>query len=721
MKAADGLKAALHYLAKGWHPVPLPRNRKTPPPEGCTGPHPDLTDEQVKATTWTGNIAARLPAGIVGIDLDAYAGPARQTLRTRVGNGLAEVLDKALNGAWISSGRGVTGLPSGIYVFRLPPGFKDARLEDPPDYVDFIQRHHRYIVCSPSRVKDEDADRIYRWHPPGAAARRLPPDIGELTELPEELVRVLIQPAEADTQQSGRPFDPKPPQDYDPKTQYHEWLLQYTFRQVNEGANEEQVIAAAKTTEAYKEAQLSRGRNYDKDLTRMVKNAIRKKQADHPDYQAEQSGDKPKTYAPLAIANTIRERMLLVADNAGRTWRYRNGYYTLDGTEAHVRRAIAAELETRRQVYRQDKANEVLKILGSYWPETINDLTRPDRIVLNNGTLDLTDPAEPTLEDWSPEDYATGQLPCDYLPEAKAPQFVTFLKQSWNGLPQQTQDEYLNLTCQYLAALICDRPPPKGAIVLVSDHPNSGKSTLCYIAANLVGLDNITAVSPHDLEETRFAAADLYGKKGNIVSDLSSATLKNPARLKQLTGGTDIIQGDIKYRQPINFVNTAATLFATNRLPQSYDKSGGYHVRIIPVRFPNRVTKPDTELPHRIIANELPGILNLALQGLQTLTRDGWNYTIPEAAAEDQTAAYTADNPATTWANERTTHEEDAFLLQTEAANDYIDWRLDTGLTDKETLEVKDRRWLYKTLDAAWTPRIRRAKGHGWRNRRLVS
>src|SRR5215207_3238507 len=76
----QGYGSALElYLSAGWPSVlPLPRGKKEPPPGGCTGRGtPMPTVERMRA--WAeqhpdGNVALRLPEGILAVDVDAYGG-----------------------------------------------------------------------------------------------------------------------------------------------------------------------------------------------------------------------------------------------------------------------------------------------------------------------------------------------------------------------------------------------------------------------------------------------------------------------------------------------------------------------------------------------------------------------------------------------------------------------------------------------------------------------
>ena len=66
------------YLRLGYSPLPLPVGKKFPPPDGYTGASGKLASDD-DVSRWTreqpnGNIALRVPVGVIGLDLDAYKG-----------------------------------------------------------------------------------------------------------------------------------------------------------------------------------------------------------------------------------------------------------------------------------------------------------------------------------------------------------------------------------------------------------------------------------------------------------------------------------------------------------------------------------------------------------------------------------------------------------------------------------------------------------------------
>ena len=130
---------ALAYFEAGWHPIELPAGAKAPPPEGRTGyGGSDLTEAEIRAAEWVGNIGLRMPPDVIGLDVDAYHGGDAT---------LARLLTKCgpLPPTWIAHSGRNDG--SGIRLFRVPVGF--AWVTSLPG-IEIIQRGHRYTLVFPS-------------------------------------------------------------------------------------------------------------------------------------------------------------------------------------------------------------------------------------------------------------------------------------------------------------------------------------------------------------------------------------------------------------------------------------------------------------------------------------------------------------------------------------------------------------------------------------------
>lgn len=169
------------YTAAGWRGVlPLPPKSKMPPPKGFTGADgywPSAAD----AYDWKQhqppdcNIALRLPADVIGLDVDQY-GDKRGRLN------LADIelrfMLPPLPPTWCTSAR--DGTDSGIYLYRVPEGTK-LRGEAVND-VETIQHHHRFALVWPS-VHPKGMP--YRWRTPEGLASTSVPNIDDLPALPD--------------------------------------------------------------------------------------------------------------------------------------------------------------------------------------------------------------------------------------------------------------------------------------------------------------------------------------------------------------------------------------------------------------------------------------------------------------------------------------------------------------------------------------------------------
>jgi P4 family phage/plasmid primase-like protien len=202
--------AATDYLEAGWAPIPLPIRGKWPPPDGYTGANGKYADaEDVKKwcaakarykagnlNSAPGNVALRLPANVLGIDVDAYG-------EKSGADSLAEAEAEwgCLPATWVATSR-TDGL-SGIRLFRIPEGLAWPGQVGPG--IELIRWDHRYVVAAPSihdkthktygwfrqvRVAEGDEDSTgYELIPVGTAL----PEIADLAELPAQWVEGLTE------------------------------------------------------------------------------------------------------------------------------------------------------------------------------------------------------------------------------------------------------------------------------------------------------------------------------------------------------------------------------------------------------------------------------------------------------------------------------------------------------------------------------------------------
>lgn len=180
-------RSAVHaYRDAGWRGVlPIPPRAKADPPVGYTGGNGGWPTDQIldgwAVTNGHGNIALRVPSGIVGIDVDQYGDKhGWETINTfRAEHDLEPLPD-----TWTSTSKPA---PSGIRFFRVPDGVEFVTVIHP--HVEIIQRRHRYAVVWPSIHKDTGLQ--YQWVSPDGEPSDRPPSPDEIAELPADWVNAL--------------------------------------------------------------------------------------------------------------------------------------------------------------------------------------------------------------------------------------------------------------------------------------------------------------------------------------------------------------------------------------------------------------------------------------------------------------------------------------------------------------------------------------------------
>ena len=230
-------------------------------------------------------------------------------------------------------------------------------------------------------------------------------------------------------------------------------------------------------------------------------------------------------------------------------------------------------------------------------------------INLKNGTYQVTSNGG-QLCDFNPEDFLTYQLPFEFDPMAEAPMFHKYLNEV---LPDAN---LRNVLCEYLGYVFVRNLKLEKCLLLYGNGAN-GKSVFFDIVNALLGKENVSNFSLGNLAEEHNRALIInkllnYGSeiRGNIESDI----------FKQLVSG-EPVQCRMKYGNSFFIEDYARLCFNCNELPKEVEHTEAFFRRFMIVPF--HVTIPesqrDPELAKKIIANELSGVFNWVLQGIDRL------------------------------------------------------------------------------------------------------
>ena len=177
----------------------------------------------------------------------------------------------------------------------------------------------------------------------------------------------------------------------------------------------------------------------------------------------------------------------------------------------------------------------------------------------------------------------------------------------------------------------------KKAVFLYSPVGNTGKSQFLGLLGHLIGQENITSIPLQNMNEDkgRFAFANAGFVRLIMNGDQSKADIKDSSIFKSITGG-DAIKVEAKGKDIKALVFKGLVLIACNDLPYIADDKGEHIYRrmyIVPCTHTIEEKERDPNILDKML-QELPAIVNWAIEGLHRLKANNYNFT--EIAAGNQ-------------------------------------------------------------------------------------
>ncbi len=311
----------------------------------------------------------------------------------------------------------------------------------------------------------------------------------------------------------------------------------------------------------------------------------------------------------------------------GTFWSYEGGVWSPDPEV--IDRRVARVLRNDYNLSR----GSVVERLVRYMPENIVPRLQTPEPDAWDATINFRN----TLVDWrhpdgilpfehDPAEHSMIQLPVEYDPDAKCPNF-----DAW--LDEVVPDDMQQFVWEVLGYMLMTGNPLQTAILLLG-REGTGKSTFLRRLESLLGRENISSESLKSLTENRFAASSLYGKSANIVGDIDAAYMDDTSLFLQVTGG-DTMTHERKGKDAFPFRPFAVPVFSTNRVWRSANTSGAYFRRWTVLPFDIQVdrSKPFDE---SALDAEASGIVNRALSAL----RDLYFRTMPDADGNEVPARH---------------------------------------------------------------------------------
>lgn len=354
------------------------------------------------------------------------------------------------------------------------------------------------------------------------------------------------------------------------------------------------------------------------------------------------------------------ERMLEAVEAMSKAWAQPWGGLSLACEQADFFEWSPSRAFWRR-LTKVDADNRVLRVLGQCSYAGANDQTRPwpthpETVKAVKATLSASVLYRESFEAEGPQPYSgvycqngrvdidsgvlsapdpllfnKSALPFAYAPQAEAPNWRAFLAQT---LPQDSID----CLQEWFGYIVSGRKDLQKILCLIG-KPRAGKGTITTVLEQLVGAEFVTSPRLGSMANN-FGLEDLVGMSLAVFNEADWASARHTEAVAIIKGisGNDSQTIARKYQDPWRGRLDCRLMIVSNDAPMFNDPSGALAKRLIVLRFDNSFEgREDVDLGLKL-RNELPGILNWALEGARRLDARG-RFELPASARESKARA----------------------------------------------------------------------------------
>jgi P4 family phage/plasmid primase-like protien len=348
-----------------------------------------------------------------------------------------------------------------------------------------------------------------------------------------------------------------------------------------------------------------------------------------------------------------------------------------------IRSLPVKQLQNKGTSMRQ--AMDLLRPMLSLLPGI--DLTKPLPSVINclNGELWIVDNGEVELRPHSPKSFLRHCLDIEYDQAAVCPMYDKAVTEIF-ALAKKPDDliRHWNEIAGYLI-----QPTRKIPLILILyGGGGNGKTQLIKLVASLMGENLVLWDRISQAATNRFFFGSLAEKLMLVDDDVTIGTRLPDGELKKISE-EKVLSGERKFGQTFNFTCLAAPVLLCNSPMSLSDVGAGMQRRLMVIPFERQFKEGeiDRTLFTRIKTNELPGILNRAIEGYQRIVRRGNSFERPKAVINAGKRWFDEANPIATFVAERCERDITYSQQVTELYSAYTEWAEAAGikLTQQKT------------------------------------
>jgi P4 family phage/plasmid primase-like protien len=301
---------------------------------------------------------------------------------------------------------------------------------------------------------------------------------------------------------------------------------------------------------------------------------------------------------------------------------YRNGVYKpLINTSSLAYREIRGTVvNAHEKAERAEKAiRTIIKDSQTYTIETSKQDT--ELINFKNGLYDWK---KNSFKRHTSEIFSLIQIPHNYEPngDTKINEWMNFL-----AIACKHKEENIRIIQEMIGYLLI--PENKGKKIYVFAGPkDTGKTVLIELLEHIIGIKNISKLTPENIEYDKFARVRLNNKLANLAGDVKDTNLGSAAMLKELSGGASSIESERKGKDKQLINVYAKFVIACNIIPKSLESDNSFANRLLILEFLNIVDEKDKDpLLLLKLKEETNGIIHWAMEGLRRFIENQRNHS----------------------------------------------------------------------------------------------
>lgn len=298
-----------------------------------------------------------------------------------------------------------------------------------------------------------------------------------------------------------------------------------------------------------------------------------------------QSKQEKRKFICYDIATSlVEEKHIIRLENEGKDdlfYYYDDNHYKLFINDSVIKSLILSAGKEKGELLSKSEIDTVFTYIQAETPRLTREaLANEKRLFLatNNKLIVFNKDRSISIEEPTPSIFCTCKINVNYNQEAKGELIDRFFKDISNDNPKTEQ-----LLKEVIGYCLYPKNIFRKSFFLIGSGGN-GKSTYQNLIKDFLGYGNASNINLFDIENNRFAPANLKDKLANLGDDINKDDFSKLSNFKTISSG-DTLSAEFKGGQAFSFQPFCKLIYSANSAPILRDSSEGIASRVIFIPF----------------------------------------------------------------------------------------------------------------------------------------